>query len=59
MFCDFECKYNNCFDNLLTLAKQIWLIIIKIMSELSQVLDINTEMFMENLLCENETVTKK
>jgi hypothetical protein len=28
------------------------------MSELSQVLDINTEMFMENLLSENETLTK-
>ena len=42
----------------LTLAEQIWLIIIEIMSELSQVLDINTEMFMENLLSENETLTK-
>jgi hypothetical protein len=42
----------------LTLSQQIWLIIIEIMSELSQILDIDTEMFMENLLSENEKLTK-
>ena len=42
----------------LTLAEQIWLIIIEIMSELSQVLDIDTEMFMENLLSEKWNVYK-
>ncbi len=42
----------------LTLSEQIWLIIIEIMSELSQILDIDTELFMENLLSENEMLTK-
>ena len=52
----FRASHKNAIK--LTLAEQIWLIIIEIMSELSQVLDINTEMFMENLLSENETLTK-
>ncbi len=42
----------------LTLSEQIWLIIIEIMSELSQILDIDVELFMEKLLSENEKLTK-
>jgi len=42
----------------LTLSEQILLIIIEIMSELSQILDIDVEMLMEKLLSENERITK-
>ena len=42
----------------LTLSEQIWLIILEIMSELSQILDIDVELFMEKLLSENEKLTK-
>ena len=42
----------------LTLSEQIWLIIIEIMSELSQILDIDVELFMEKLLSENEKLTE-
>ena len=42
----------------LTLSEQIWLIIIEIMSELSRIFDIDTDLFMENLLSENEKLTK-
>lgn len=42
----------------LTLSEHIWLIIIKIMSELSQTPDIDTDMFKGNLLSGNEKFTK-
>jgi hypothetical protein len=42
----------------LTISEQIWLIIIGIATELSEILNIDTEMLMEKLFSENEKLTK-
>lgn len=42
----------------LTISEQIWLIIIEITAELSEILNIETELLMEKLLSENEKLTK-
>jgi hypothetical protein len=42
----------------LTISEQIWLIIIELIAELSEILDIETEMLMEKLFSENEKLTK-
>jgi predicted nucleic acid-binding Zn finger protein len=42
----------------LTIYEQIWLIIIEITAELSEILDIETELLMEKLFSENEKLTK-
>jgi len=42
----------------LTISDQIWLIIIEIAAELSEILNIDTEMLMEKLFSENEKLTK-
>ena len=44
----FRASYKDAIK--LTLSEQIWLIIIEIMSKLSLILDIDTELFMEYLL---------
>jgi hypothetical protein len=42
----------------LTISEQIWLIIIEIAAELSEILNIDTEVLMEKLFSENEKLTK-
>lgn len=42
----------------LTIAEQIWLIIIELIAELSEIFNIDTEMLMEKLFSENERLTK-
>jgi len=42
----------------LTITEQIWLIIIEIMAELSEIFNIDTETLMEKLFSENEKLTK-
>lgn len=42
----------------ITIAEQIWLIIIEIVVKVSEILDIDTEAFMQKLLSENETLAK-
>ncbi|MGC9151841.1 MAG: IS4 family transposase [Microbacter sp.] len=42
----------------LTISEKIWLIIIEITSELSEILNIETELLMEKLFYENERLTK-
>ena len=42
----------------LTISEQIWLIIIEIVAELSEILNIETEMLIEKLFAENEKLTK-
>jgi hypothetical protein len=42
----------------LTISEQIWLIIIEVIAELSEIFNIDTEMLMEKLFSENEKLTK-
>ena len=42
----------------ITIAEQIWLIIIEVVAKLSEILDIDTEMLMQKIFFENETLTK-
>jgi hypothetical protein len=42
----------------LTISEKIWLIIIEIATELSEILEIDTEMLMQKLFSENEKLTK-
>lgn len=42
----------------LTISEQIWLIIIELIAELSEIFNIETEMLMEKLFSENEKLTK-
>lgn len=42
----------------ITIAEQIWLIIIEIAAKLSEILDIDTEVLMQKIFAENETLTK-
>lgn len=42
----------------LTISEQIWLIIINLVSELSEMLNIETELLMEKILTDNEKLTK-
>ncbi|MHB9142106.1 MAG: IS4 family transposase [Paludibacter sp.] len=42
----------------LTISEQIWLIIIEVIAELSEIFNVNTEMLMEKLFSENEKITK-
>ena len=42
----------------ITIAEQIWLIITQIASKLSEILEIDTEVLMQKLFSENETLTK-
>jgi hypothetical protein len=42
----------------ITVAEQIWLIIIEVIVELSEILNIETELLMEKLFSENEKLTK-
>lgn len=42
----------------LTISEQIWLIIIEIVIELSEILNIETELLMEKIFAENEKLTK-
>ena len=42
----------------LTVSEQIWLIITEIAAELSEILNIDTEVLMEKLFSENEKLTK-
>ncbi len=42
----------------LTIAEQIWLIIIELIAELSEIFNIDNEMLMEKLFSENEKLTK-
>lgn len=42
----------------ITIAEQIWLIILEITAKLSEILDIDTEVLMRKLFSENETITK-
>ncbi len=42
----------------LTISEQVWLIIIELIAELSEILNIDTEMLIEKLLFENEKLTK-
>ena len=42
----------------LTISEQIWLIIIGLIAELSEIFNIETEMLMEKLFSENEKLTK-
>ncbi|MFV0392314.1 MAG: transposase, partial [Paludibacteraceae bacterium] len=42
----------------LTIAEQIWLIITELIAELSEILNIETELLMEKLFSENEKLTK-
>lgn len=41
-----------------TIAEQIWLIIIEVVAKLSEILEIDTEVLMQKLFSENETITK-
>lgn len=42
----------------ITIAEQIWLIIIEIAAKLSEIFEIDTEVLMQKLFSENETLTK-
>ncbi len=42
----------------LTISEQIWLIIIEVIAELSEIFNTDTEMLMEKLFSENEKLTK-
>ncbi|GAB1415422.1 hypothetical protein MASR2M117_08280 [Paludibacter sp.] len=42
----------------ITISEQIWLIITDIAAKLSKILDIDTEVFMQKLFSENQTLTK-
>lgn len=42
----------------LTISEQIWLIIINLVSELSEMLNIETELLMEKIFTDNEKLTK-
>lgn len=42
----------------LTISEQVWLIIIELIAELSEIFNIDTEMLMEKLFSENEKLTK-
>jgi hypothetical protein len=42
----------------ITVAEQIWLIIIEFIAELSEIFNMETELLMEKLFSENETLTK-
>ena len=42
----------------LTISEQIWLIIIELIAELSEIFNTETEMLMEKLFSENEKLTK-
>ncbi|GAB1415810.1 hypothetical protein MASR2M117_12160 [Paludibacter sp.] len=42
----------------ITISEQIWLIITEIVAKLSEILDIDTEVFMQKLFPENQTLTK-
>ena len=42
----------------ITIAEQIWLIIIEIAAKLSEILEIDTEVLMQKLFSENEILTK-
>ena len=42
----------------LTISEQIWLIIIELIAELSEIFNIEAEMLMEKLFSENEKLTK-
>jgi hypothetical protein len=41
-----------------TISEQIWLLIIELIAELSEILNIETEMSMEKIFSENEKLTK-
>jgi len=42
----------------LTISEQIWLLIIELITELSEIFEIDTEMLMQKLFSENEKLTK-
>ena len=42
----------------ITIAEQIWLIFMKVAAELSEILEIETEVLMQKLFIENEILTK-
>ncbi len=62
-FCDYETigeLFRTTQKNTLqlTISEQIWLIIIEIVSQLSEILNLDSETLMENILSENERLTK-
>ena len=42
----------------ITIAEQIWLIFMKVAAELSEILEIETEVLLQKLFIENEILTK-